>query len=184
MRQPRQYKRYEKEGFRTPSGRVELYSKQLKEWGIDPLPVYQEPPETPFSAPELCREYPFQCTTRKPDLYRHSDCRELATLRKAYPDPVVLIHTESAGNLGIAEGDWVYIESKRGRIKQRARLTGDIDKRIIVADHAWWFPEQGIERLFGWADSNYNVLTGSEVFNCEIGSFSARGFAVKVYKAR
>jgi anaerobic selenocysteine-containing dehydrogenase len=183
MRQPRQYKKYEKEGFKTPSGKVELYSKQLESWGIDPLPVYHEAPETPFSAPDLCQEYPFQCTTRKPEFYRHSDCRGIPSLREAYPDPVVIINRESAEKLGISDGDWVCIESKRGVIKQKSKLSEDIDRRVVVVDHAWWFPEKGIEQLFGWADSNCNVLTGSDVFNRELGSFTARGFAVKIYKA-
>ncbi len=34
------YGHFEKEGFNTPSGKVELFSKRLEEWGFDPLPTY------------------------------------------------------------------------------------------------------------------------------------------------
>ena len=40
-------------GFGTPSGKVELYSQVLEELGYDPLPFFEEPPESPVSTPEV-----------------------------------------------------------------------------------------------------------------------------------
>jgi len=182
--QPKQYKKYDRDGFRTPSGKVELYSSQLEEQGADPLPVYYEPPETPYSDPELSKEYPLLCTTRKSAVYRHSGGRQIPSLRDSHPDPVIIIHPETAIELGIKDGEWVYIATKRGRIRQKANVSDGVDPRVVVADQAWWFPEKGDAKLFGWADSNYNVLTNDKPpFNREIGSFCIRGFACKVYKA-
>jgi anaerobic selenocysteine-containing dehydrogenase len=179
------YRIYEQSGFKTPSGRVELYSSQLEEGGFDPLPSYNEPPETPYSAPELAKEYPLQCTTRKSAVYRHSGGRQIPSLRRSHPEPVVTIHPETATKLGIEDGDWVYIETERGRIKQKADLSTGVDPRVVVVDHAWWFPERGEAELFGWAESNYNVLTNDKPpFNREMGSASLRGFACNVYKAQ
>jgi anaerobic selenocysteine-containing dehydrogenase len=178
------YRIYERSGFKTPSGRVELYSGQLEEGGFDPLPSYNEPPETPYSAPELAKEYPLQCTTRKSAVYRHSGGRQIPSLRRSHPEPVVTIHPETATKLGIEDGDWVYIETERGRIKQKADLSTGVDPRVVVLDHAWWFPERGEAELFGWAESNYNVLTNDKPpFNREMGSANLRGFACNVYKA-
>lgn len=182
-KQPNRYRRYEQNGFKTPSGKVELYSSQLEEWGFDPLPKYHEPPETPYSTPELAKEYPLQCTTRKLAVYRHSGGRQIPSLRRSHPEPVVIIHPETASKLGIKDGDWVYIETKRGRIKQKADLSTGVDRRVVVLDHAWWFPERGEGELFGWAESNYNVLTNDKPpFNREMGSANLRGFLCKVYK--
>lgn len=182
-RQPKQYKKYEQDGFKTPSGKVELYSSQLEEWGFEPLPTYCEPPETPYSDPELTKEYPLLCTTRKLAPYRHSGGRQIPTLRGSHPEPVIIIHPETASRLGIEDGDRVYIETKRGRIKQKADLSTGIDPRVVVVDYAWWFPERGEAELFGWAESNYNVLTNDKSpFNPEVGSFNIRGLACKVYK--
>ena len=183
-RQPKQYKKYEQDGFKTPSGKVELYSSQLQEWGLDPLPIYYEPPETPYSEPELAKEYPLLCTTRKLAAYRHSGGRQISSLRSSHPGPVIIIHPETASKLGVENGDWVYIETKRGRIRQKADLSTGVDRRVVVVDHAWWFPERGETELFGWADSNYNVLTNDKPpFNREVGSFNIRGLACKVYRA-
>ena len=179
----KQYKKYETRGFSTPSGKVELYSKQLETLGFDPLPVYHEPPESPYSSPELAKEYPLLCTTWKLAVYRHSGGRQIPSLRRLHPDPVVIIHPGTAGKNGIEQGDWVFIETKRGKIKQKVNLSDTVDPRIVVADHAWWFPERGEEDLFGFKDANYNVLTNDQPpFNNEVGSFTIRGIACKVYK--
>jgi anaerobic selenocysteine-containing dehydrogenase len=177
------YKQYEDNGFRTPSGKVELYSEPLASLGFDPMPQYREPPETPYSDPDLAREYPLQCTTWKLGVFRHSGGRQIPSLRRSHPDPLVIIHPDTARQHGIEDGEWVFIETKRGRIKQRAKVSACVDPRIIVIDHAWWFPEKGAQELFGWAESNYNVLTNdTPPFNEELGSFSIRGLACKIYR--
>jgi hypothetical protein len=54
---------------------------------------------------------------------------------------------------------------------------------VVVVDHAWWFPERGKTDLFGFADSNYNMLTNDQPpFNKEMGSFNIRGIACRVSK--
>ncbi len=44
--------------FLTPSGKVELYSKQLEHMGYDPLPFHEEPAESPLTTPRILQEYP------------------------------------------------------------------------------------------------------------------------------
>lgn len=179
----KQYRAYHSQGFPTPSGKVELYSSQLKDWGFDPLPVYYEPPETPHSAPELTKEYPLVFTSGKSTYYRHSGGRQIASLRSSHPEPVTYMNPETAERLGIAEGDWVYVETRRGKIKQRAMLSPDIDPRVVMVDYAWWFPEEGHADLYGWAESNLNILTDDQPpFNREMGSPNLRGMLCKVYK--
>ena len=45
-------------GFPTPTGKLELFSTVLEGLGYDPLPYFQEPGESPYSTPELYKEYP------------------------------------------------------------------------------------------------------------------------------
>jgi anaerobic selenocysteine-containing dehydrogenase len=180
----KQYKKYERSGFGTPSGKVELYSSQLKEWGFDPLPTYYEPPESPYSAPGLEGEYPLILTNHKSSMFQHSGGRQITTLRSKRLHPTVEIHAELAARLGIAEGDWVYIETRRGRIRQKASLSSGIDPRVVIADYGWWFPEGGKPDLYGWSESNINLLTDNKPpYNREIGSPTLRGILCKVYKA-
>jgi anaerobic selenocysteine-containing dehydrogenase len=180
----KQYRSYRSGGFPTPSGKVELYSSQLKEGGFDPLPTYYEAPDTPLSAPELLDEYPLVFTSKKDGCYRHSAGRQIASLRGTRPVPVTQIHPQTAKHLGIAEGDWVYIENKQGRIRQKAALTADIDPRLVVVDYGWWFPEDDTAGLYGWDQSNINILASDEPpYNREMGATNLRGAMCKVYKA-
>lgn len=156
--EPKFYK-YRGKGFSTPTGKVELYSTILEGWGRDPLPKYTEIPESPVSRPDLAEKYPYilNAGLRTPT-YFHSANRQLPWLREIRPDPIVEIHPETADQHGIHEGDWVWIESPRGRVKQRAKLNDGIDPQVIVAEHGWWFPEIKSDD-HGWEISNINILT-------------------------
>jgi anaerobic selenocysteine-containing dehydrogenase len=153
------YHKYREKGFSTPTGKVELYSTVLKKWGHDPLPKYTEIPESPVSRPDLAEKYPYilNAGLRTPTFF-HSANRMIPWLREIRPDPIVEIHPETAAKHGIEEGQWVTIESLRGRAKERAKLTDSIDPRVIVAEHGWWFPEIK-DSGHGWDTSNINVLT-------------------------
>jgi anaerobic selenocysteine-containing dehydrogenase len=178
------YRKYLEKGFNTPSGKVEIYSSLCEKWGYDPLPVYHEPRETPYSAPELTEIYPLILTSTHDKVYVHSQDRNLETLRKRNPQPLVLIHPDTADGLGIIEGDQVYIENKRGRIKQTASLSQTVDPKVICVAYGWWFPEKGVSEQYGWDEANINILTDdAPPYSPEIGSPSMRGFLCKVYKA-
>lgn len=149
-------------GFATPTGKVELYSTILEKLGYDPLPNYIEPPETPVSSPQVAEKYPFILITGarfRP--MHHSEHRQIRSLRRLYPFPTVEINPDTARQLGIGEGDWTVIETLRGKIKQKAKLTSRIPPRMVECQHGWWFPEEigDDPNLFGVFDSNVNVLT-------------------------
>ena len=177
------YRSYETDGFETPSAKVELYSSQLEQWGFDPLPSYRGLPETEFTEPNLEKEYPFVMTSWKSAPFRHSGGRQIPPLRKEHPEPVVTIHPETAKNLGIMDGDQVYIETRRGKIRQKAFLSTMLDPRVVGVDYGWWFPEVEAADSYGWRKSNINILTEDRPpFNQEIGSTNLRGSLCRVYE--
>ena len=161
------YCKYEEKGFSTPTGKVELYSTTLEKWGRDPLPKYTEIPESPVSTPELLDRYPYilNAGLRTPTFF-HSANRMIPWLREIRPDPIVEIHPETAQKRGIHDGQWVYIESPRGRIRQRAKLNDGIHPRVIVAEHGWWFPELR-DPSHGWDIANVNILTDNSPENLD-----------------
>ena len=177
------YRKYEDQGFMTPTGKVELYSEQLANLGFDPMPTYREP-SLSSDIRTLTEEYDLMCTCHKVMPYQHSGGRQIERLRETHPDPIVIIHPDTGHEKGIAEGDWVFIESKTGKVRQKARLSTAVAPRVVVAEHGWWYPEQGHETLYGFAESNYNALTDDgPPFSPEVGSFTVRGIACKVYRA-
>ncbi len=157
-------------GFATPTGKVELYSTILEKLGYDPLPGYEEPPETPVSQPEIAKKYPFILITGarfRP--MHHSEHRQIRSLRKLYPYPTVEINPDTARQSGIGEGDWTVIETLRGKIKQKAKLTSRILPRMVECQHGWWLPEEIGEDpvLFGTFEYNVNVLTPDSEKFCD-----------------
>ena len=178
---PFRYRKYEERGFRTPTGRIELYSTRFEQLGYAPLPYYEEPPESPFSAPEVAREFPLVLTTggRIPFFF-NSEHRQLANLRKAYREPRAEIHPDTAARHGIADGGWMWIETRRGRIRQRAKFSQGIDARVVNAEHGWWFPEEPAPEYGVWK-SNANVLTDNgPPYDPAMGTYQLRALLCRV----
>ena len=142
---------YEKEGFNTRSGKVELASGVFEDLGYDPLPYYEEPPESPVRTPELAKKYPLIAITLKSPIFLQSSHRHNPSLRKIHTEPFVEIHKDVAAKKGIKDGDMVSVENQNGRIRMKAKITETIRPDTICLDFGWWFPEkEGAEpSLFG-----------------------------------
>ncbi|MBW2000675.1 MAG: hypothetical protein JRJ29_22280, partial [Deltaproteobacteria bacterium] len=179
-----QYRKYEKRGFKTPSGKVEIYSRSLEEQGFEPLPTPFAQTDAEFQDKGQAEEYPLLCTCRKVIWYEHSGGRQIVSLREKYPEPRVTMNPETADKYAISENEWVVIETRRGEIRQKAKFSQGIDPRVVYADYGWWFPEKRMEESFAWDQSNYNILTIDEPpWNPEVGSFHVRGIPCRIRKA-
>jgi len=136
--------------FRTPSGKIEIFSETLAEHGYDPLPIHIEPSRSPSSNPELAREYPLILTTGTRMLeYTHTQFRNVPRLRQAAPEPVAEIHPDTARRYGIADADIIAVETRKGQIRIKVRTTEDLAPQVVSIPH-------------GWAQANANVLTELE----------------------
>lgn len=181
-------KSYEKTGFATPTGKVELYSTIFEKLGYDPLPRFEEPAESPLNS-ELAKRYPLILITggRHQPFY-HSEHRQIESLRKMHPDPLAQINPQTANELGIRDGDWVWIETPRGRVRQRCQYFDGIDPRVVHAEHGWWFPELPGEEpwLHGVWESNIDVGTSNDPDHCnkKSGGWPLRTLMCRVYGAR
>ena len=177
------YQKYREKGFSTPTRKFELFSTLLKKWGYDPLPQYREPPESPVSTPEVYADFPYTLITgaRQPGFF-HAENRELAWTRELHREPVVEIHPDTAEKEHISEGDWVIIESPRGKIRQRAKLTCGLAPDVVAAQHAWWFPENR-DPGHGWEESNVNILTDDSFAACDpaMGANHIRSLLCRIY---
>jgi anaerobic selenocysteine-containing dehydrogenase len=156
----------EKAGFSTPSGKVEIASSILEEYGFEPLPVYKEPPESPVSRPDLAKSYPLVLTSGARVLaYTHSQFRNIARLRRLMPDPLVDINPADASPRGIQSGDTVIISSPRGSIKMKANVTDTILAGVVSTPHHW--PgEANVNSLID--DQNLDPISGFPPFKSQL----------------
>ncbi len=98
------------------------------------------------------------------------------------------LHPKTASELGIADGDWIWIETRRGRIRQRCRHFKGLDPGVVHVQHGWWFPELPGEEpwLHGVWESSANVLTDDdpEHLNKIGGGWPLRAELCQVYRAK
>jgi len=176
---PITYRGYEKFGkFRTPTGKVELCAEYLSLLGIPPLPDFREPDEGPVSTPELLKEFPLILTTGGRNLvYYHSSHRNIASLKRRSPDPELDIHPDTAARLGIADGEWVFLASPRGRVEIRARYCDDLHRRVVHSPHGYWY---GVKD--GWKTLNINMITADEPLCPVTGSVPIKALLCRVEK--
>lgn len=148
-------------GFPTPTRRVELYSELMLTHGYPPLPGHVEPAESPLSAAPDPR-FPLVLTTAKSGWFVHTSHRHIASLRRKSPDPSADISPGLARRLGLAQGDWVIVETPEGEARVRLRLNPALDDRVVVAEFGWWedCPPLGRARTAeaGVRTSNLNAI--------------------------
>jgi len=166
----REFQKYLKDGFNTPSKRVEIYSELMEKSGYAPLPTFREPAESPLSRSDLVEKYPLILTTgAKTVNYLHSECRNLPSLRRLIPEPSIEINSQTAGSLGIADSDLVKVESLRGSVEMKAKLTEDIHPGVVSVQH-------------GWSEANVNLLTDDEARDPVSGFLSFKSLLCRVTK--
>ncbi|MBW1799714.1 MAG: molybdopterin-dependent oxidoreductase [Deltaproteobacteria bacterium] len=172
------------DGFATKTGKVELYSTMLEDLGYDPLPYFEEPGESYYSTPELAEEYPLILSTGGRIPYHfHTQYTNLPWIRELQYHPRVQIHPDTAKEYGIKEGDWIWIESPRGRIRQVANLFAGMDPRLVIVQSGFChWEKEGHARFL---TSNANVLT-DDAGPCDpaVGSTNFRALLCKIYKVK
>ena len=147
-----QYFKYRREGFKTHTGRIELFSEVFRDADQDPLPQFVEPAMSPYRGGG--KKYPLILTSAKVVQYCHSQYRQVPMLRRRALDPEVSMHPDTASERGVANGDWVEIRTTAGRARMRAKFDASLDPRVVCAQYGWWQANDALDR--GDFDSKTN----------------------------
>jgi len=159
-----------KPGFDTPTGKFEIWSAILEDYGYEPLPKYTEPSEGPLGSPKVAEEFPLVFNSgARPQTDFRSQHHGINGLVKDNPEPVVEINVEDAEERGIRSGDLVEVGTPRGSVPFRARVTTDIVPGAIectfgggtpVGPKAW--QEWNVNELTDL--NNYDQISGFPVY--------------------
>ena len=190
--------RHGKESFELPPASTDY----------NPMPYYWQSEDEA----EYGDEYPLVLTEGRVPFYHHGTLRNNPYLRELYPAPEMWIGPEDAEKYGIKDGEWVNIKSPRSDgldvfcdlstgkpltaegqkavsegIYAVAYVTKGIAKGTVYMERFWnpEFLEEGKDARKSWTTENMNVLSkNSGWYNPEIGTYTLRGFNVKVAPAK
>ena len=161
-------------GFATPSGKAELYSRQLAEAGLDPVASFVPAEESRNGAaegngkdragagePEPARvKYPLELLARKGDNFLNSTFCNQPGVRSLENPGILEIAAEDARARDIREGDRVRVFNQRGAIQltasvQPANGEAKVRRGVVAASLNWAkLSEDG---------QNVNVLTSQRL---------------------
>jgi formate dehydrogenase alpha subunit len=107
---------------------------------------HQEPAETPDAA------FPFTLTTGRILQQYHTGAmtRRVAGLEMLAPEERVEVNPDDAARLGLSDGDWVRVSSRRGTVESRVWVTDRVGRGVVFM-------------TFHYAEALSNVLTNPAV---------------------
>jgi anaerobic dimethyl sulfoxide reductase subunit A len=151
----------EKFPLKTPSGKIEIFSKELFEKNnpleIPAIPKYIQEWESPFG--KEAEQFPLQAIGSQ-SLHRvHSTHDNNDWLEEAFPQRVFMNELDAASR-NIQDGDWVRVYNERGEMILPCRVTVRILPGVVdIPIGAWWTPDEaGVDRR-----GAVNVLTSERL---------------------
>ncbi|MDJ0814164.1 MAG: molybdopterin-dependent oxidoreductase [Woeseiaceae bacterium] len=158
---PRKTPLYFREGtrprFRTPSRKIELYSRQLADKGFDPMPVYTPPDPVPEGFYRLnygrMPAHTFGKTTNNPLLF------ELAPENQLWVNPLV------ANEWGFRSGDYVRLGSPNGVVSNRirVRVTERIGPDSVFMAHGFGRKSRRLKLAFGVGADDSTLMSNIKI---------------------
>ncbi len=142
--------------FATPSGKVEFYSRQLREAGYDPLPAHVPEREGPEGDKVFLERYPLYLLTPGAHHFLNTTFANIPSLVASEKRPCLQINPGDAASRGIQDGDRVRVENQRGWCQLTARVTDAVAPGVVSTEATWWQKKSPQGR-------NVNHLTGDHL---------------------
>jgi anaerobic selenocysteine-containing dehydrogenase len=171
------YRIHERDGYPTPTKKIQFVAKRFAEFGYDPLPNFVEPKDSPVSKPEVAAEYPLIGSVAfKLGIHTHTQFRSLPWIKEIEPEPFAEIHPETATRAGITDGEWMVVETPTGSLKARARTRYTVHPNVVMVAHGYGEPYAGDYDLS-------NTISSAEERDSIAGCTGNRSFLCRVKRA-
>jgi anaerobic selenocysteine-containing dehydrogenase len=122
-------------GFRTASGKAELYSEALKAQGLDPVVAFEPPAESRNGSHK--NGFPLELLARKADNFLNSTFSNVPSVEAMEELGLLEMHAADAEARGIGEGDRVRVFNGRGEVILKARVDGTVQPGVVGAKLNW-----------------------------------------------
>ena len=167
------------QGFSTPSGKIEFYNadfaKKKDAWGksVDPLPVYEPRDWQPDA------NYPLYLINWKEASHTHTRTQNNTYLMELKPTNPLMINSETAKRLGIADKDSVWVESMHGKVMANVKVTEGIHPEVVGLQHGFGHWALGsLAKGSGFSDSSLRPARSEPLS----GQAMNKQCCVKIYK--
>jgi anaerobic selenocysteine-containing dehydrogenase len=151
---PRPFAPFANGGFPTPSGKCEFYSEALARDGLDPLPAWVPPLESPVSNATRTARFPLAFLSPPARNFLNTSFANLPRFVEQEGGPKLEIHPDDAAARGIADGERVRIHNDRGAFHARAVVTERVRRGLVASPSIWW-------RKLSGDGENANAVTSS-----------------------
>jgi len=145
-----EYRKYLRGGFATPSGKVELFSDRLGAYGHTPVPYLDGHRETPISFASQSWRYDLVgMSGARTNRFTHTQFHRIPSLIRREPEGFADLHPVEADRRGIEGGDLLQVETPKGLVRMKARITEAIPPGSVRIGWGWGelVPEQNVNNL-------------------------------------
>jgi anaerobic selenocysteine-containing dehydrogenase len=141
--------------FRTPSGKIELYSEQALAKGYDPVPGWVpelEVRDEQKAAASLDERLPLLCPAAHH--FISSTFGNQERMRGKEGAPTLFIHPHDAEPRGILSGQLVHVSNERGWCRLIAFVTEDVRPGVLATTTVWWPKFSPDQRNVNWTTAD------------------------------
>ena len=132
-------------GFRTASGKAELYSEAVKELGLDPVADFTPPTESRHGKKD--DTLPLELLARKADNFLNSSFCNVPSVQEMEEPGLLEISAADAQARSITDGDQVRVYNRHGDIMLRARVDGKVQPGVVSARLNWAKMTSGFQSI-------------------------------------
>ncbi|MBR0679073.1 molybdopterin-dependent oxidoreductase [Roseomonas eburnea] len=114
--------------FRTPSGRLEIWSEALAQQGVPAMPVWQE---DAAEAADAAR-WPLRLLTAPGYFQAHTAYAASPFLRRREGAPCAILHPQDAARRGLADGQRVRLFNDRGAVGLVLKVSDEVQPGVVL----------------------------------------------------
>jgi anaerobic selenocysteine-containing dehydrogenase len=148
-------------GFRTPSGKAELYCEALKAQGLDPVVEFRPPSESRHAKRN---GLPLELLSRKADNFLNTTFSNVPSVQELEEPGLLEISSVDARARGIADGDRVRVFNQRGDIELVARVDGKVQAGVVSATLHWAKMAPGFQSINSLTSEKLTDMGNSATF--------------------
>jgi anaerobic selenocysteine-containing dehydrogenase len=149
-------------GFRTASGKAELYSESLISQGLDPVASFTPPEESRHGNNR--HEFPLELLARKADNFLNTTFTNVPAVREMENHGLLEISAPDARSRGISEGDQVRVFNRRGEILLKANVDGKVQPGVVSAKLNWVKMTPGFQSINSLTSEKLTDMGNSATF--------------------